>query len=401
MNMASKKRLILQILISVTLFGVFISVYVRWGLPFIQELVNRRADSSRIADIDNLSEEIERALKRGATIGVEKTIYTSLPSYISNCSDLDLPDLPDGWKYHCVPEGSLQNSTGDGWLPINFEGVVPGEVSRLPLDPKNNAETLSFYSFVSENSTSTKYVLTATPDSKKFLREMASNDQGADPLRYELGSTALWSIAQGIIGFWPLNDEDPKVKDHSPYSNDGLLINNLEWRDKKLFFTGDGYIKIPENDTLSKIGDSTKNYSVYLWFKTDQNKDQSLTEKWINGTYPFSFRGPTPGLRFGSYDGTDNPVAVSNGLYADNRWHLAAGTVDHSIGKIRLYVDDQKPVTIIDTTTKSTANNGAFPIGARYLGSQNAYNGYIANVAIYARVLSPNEIKRLFDSADF
>jgi prepilin-type N-terminal cleavage/methylation domain-containing protein len=104
------------------------------------ELLARTRDTNRISDLSSLNSSLSMllAFHSNLNFGNPNTVYVSLPSDNSNCSDLGLPSLPSGWSYHCVNKDNLRKVNGSGWIPVDltqFEGGSP--ISSLPLDPKN------------------------------------------------------------------------------------------------------------------------------------------------------------------------------------------------------------------------------------------------------------------------
>jgi len=104
------------------------------------DLLARSRDSNRISDLATVNTAINAfvAFYSNASLGTANTVYISLPSDQSNCSDLDLPSLPSPWVYHCVTQANLRKVDGNGWIPIDFTQMDIGSpISHLPVDPKN------------------------------------------------------------------------------------------------------------------------------------------------------------------------------------------------------------------------------------------------------------------------
>ena len=118
----------------------------------------------------------------------------------------DLPSPPIGWAYHCVPSSSSTRVDGTGWIPVNLTLLSSGSpLSKLPIDPTNTTSSGLYYTYVSGGS----YALSSALESQKYLVSTASQDQGYDPGRYEIGSDlSLIGRCEGLVGWWPL-DGDP------------------------------------------------------------------------------------------------------------------------------------------------------------------------------------------------
>jgi len=104
-------------------------------------------------------------------MGSANTVYVSLPSANSNCSDLGLPSLPAGWSYHCSNSTNLQKTDSTGWIPINFTQISFGNVLQsLPVDPINTTSTGNYYIYVTGGS----YQLATLFESEKYNSELTS-----------------------------------------------------------------------------------------------------------------------------------------------------------------------------------------------------------------------------------
>ena len=104
------------------------------------DLLARSRDSNRISDLATVNTAINTfiAFYSNTSLGTTNTVYISLPSDQSDCSDLDLPSLPSPWVYHCVTQANLKKIDGNGWIPIDFTQMDSGSpIAVLPLDPKN------------------------------------------------------------------------------------------------------------------------------------------------------------------------------------------------------------------------------------------------------------------------
>jgi prepilin-type N-terminal cleavage/methylation domain-containing protein len=159
------------------------------------ELLGQGRDSKRIGELNSLASAITLHTNSviGGYKGELKTVYISLPDTSENCDSILslLPSLPVGWSYHCVLEGDLRKTDGDGWLPMNFNAMPGGSpFNQLPIDPENSAENNLYFAYAKSD---TGYVLATLLESEK-QRVKANEDGGSDPERFEIGSDfSLWA----------------------------------------------------------------------------------------------------------------------------------------------------------------------------------------------------------------
>lgn len=172
------------------------------------DLLARARDSNRISDLSTVNSAINTlvAFYSDASLGSVNTVYVSLPSNQSNCSDLNLPSLPGAWSYHCVSLANLRKVDGNGWIPIDFTQMDSGSpISHLPVDPKNTyvqdlSQANDFFLTYAVNS-SKQWELNAKTESSKFgftnrdgfpIVNAATNptpvSDGGDNGLYEIGS---------------------------------------------------------------------------------------------------------------------------------------------------------------------------------------------------------------------
>ena len=139
------------------------------------DLLARSRDSNRISDLSTVNSAINAfvAFYPNASLGSVNTVYVSLPSDQSDCSDLNLPSLPGDWSYHCVNLANLRKVDGNGWIPIDFTQMDIGSpISRLPVDPKNTyvqdlSQANDFFFTYAVNA-SKQWELNAKTESAKF-----------------------------------------------------------------------------------------------------------------------------------------------------------------------------------------------------------------------------------------
>ena len=138
------------------------------------DLLARARDSNRISDLFVINSTIDiLTFNLSASLGSTNTVYVSLPSDESDCSDLNLSSLPGEWSYYCVTEANLRRVDGNGWIPINFAQMDIGSpLSYLFVDPTNTVADGRYYTYVSNVS---NYQLTACLESDKYVSQYPDN----------------------------------------------------------------------------------------------------------------------------------------------------------------------------------------------------------------------------------
>ncbi len=183
---------LLEMLISIGILAVLVSVAVMVINPI--EYLRQARDSTRVSDLNNINTYISRYKYSGQRIdslGNINVVYVSIPSNLSDCSDLGLPALASGWAYKCATETDYKKIDGTGWLPINLAAFSGGfGISALSVDPTNTASDGLYYKYII--SASGGFEINASMESRKFniggKSDKVSTDGGDDPYIYEVGT---------------------------------------------------------------------------------------------------------------------------------------------------------------------------------------------------------------------
>jgi hypothetical protein len=162
------------------------------------------------------------------------------------------------------------------------------------------------------------------------------------------------------------------------------------------------YIEIPNSEDINFA--TNQDFTVASWIKIAKeqpfktNGDNDIIEKWNgSGGYPYVIRYLRNEQRIHAarYDGSNNPgVTTTSQLNSEQLYHIAFVKEG---SKLRLYLDGREENSTDDTTQSQTQNDSPLYL-ARRGGSNEAYANYfagkIANLRIYKKALSPEEIKR-------
>lgn len=144
-------------------------------------------------------------------------------------------------------------------------------------------------------------------------------------------------------------------------------------------------------------------FTLICLFKTTQSSGSSAN--WYQGmglidgevggsTNDFGLSIGAAKVLFGT--GAPDTTVASTSTYNDGNWHVAAGTRTKSTGSIKLYVDGSQVATATASTSSLTAPTN-LTVGRIQAGG-NFFQGSIARVMIYSRVLSATDITANYNS---
>ncbi|PAX59964.1 LamG domain-containing protein [Brunnivagina elsteri] len=164
------------------------------------------------------------------------------------------------------------------------------------------------------------------------------------------------------------------------------------------------YLEIPNSDAINFGTD--QNFTVETWVKVAaeqaclQHSDNDIIEKWSSsGGYPYVIRylRNEQTIFAARYDASNNPsVCTKTKLKPEKFYHIAFVKKEK---KLFLYLDGQEEGSADDITQRQTQSDSPLYIGRR--GGSDSYSnfftGTIANLRIYNKALSPEEIKRDMD----
>ena len=215
----------------------------------------------------------------------------------------------------------------------------------------------------------------------------------------------LSSLQKGLVAHWTMSQDSLKgslLADKTPYENDGTIYgatfatDRMGQANKAMSFDGNDCIEVLNNNSL----DFTVNLTISLWLQTTNSLSTlGVISKPNNETGGGSPKyiidiGDTGQIRFFGYVGT-NPVGITTRLgpsYNNGEWHHITGTFNGTDWSI--YGDGALIQTYIESCT---LENSIYPI---YIGARNNnsgyFNGSIADVRIYNRALSQDEITNLY-----
>jgi hypothetical protein len=207
------------------------------------------------------------------------------------------------------------------------------------------------------------------------------------------------SLEKGLVGWWTFDGKDMAGNyafDKSGSGNRGTLtggpVRGIGKIGQGLSFDGvDDYVDIGTAPNLAN-----KSFTISAWAKRKVISSEiaifAQGTASQNNALIFEFRDTNVfTCSFWSND-LNTPTA-----YTDRDWHLWMCTYDANTNQRRIYRDGVQVAS--DTSGGDYAGSGNTSIGYRLpaIGAGQAFNGLIDDVRIYTRVLSADEIKRLYN----
>ena len=381
---------LIELLIVISIIAILGSATVMVLNPV--EMMRQSRDGTRIQDIENIDKGLKMALFDNPTLLDSlsaSNIYVSRPS--SSCPS----GPPAGFTYVCnASTANLNKTDGTGWIPLALSNVP-----TLPIDP-NASNSNFYYAFVADPSTKT-YVITSLLESEKQLKNAAIRSGGYDPSRFEKGNVTLWDKANGLVGYWPM-DEGQGVVAYDKSGNG----NNGTWTGTQAGTSG--YYSAGKTSPYAGYFNGSDDY-------INCGADPSLTPQnitisaWVKSNAFSSWNGiisnmTSWGTGFSLQIGTSQKIAamiagnylVSSFSPQTGIWYHVVATHNNSTNVNILYVNGKEESRV--TLPVSYEANAKTYIGVFYTSPNLLFNGLINDVKIYNRVLSSNEILSLYNS---
>jgi len=191
--------------------------------------------------------------------------------------------------------------------------------------------------------------------------------------------------------------EGNTAKDFSGYGNNGTIYGaTWEKDEKKIYLSFDGvndYVRVQDSQSLR-----TDKLTVELWLYL-RSKDKFMyfvSKAYIPGTelnegWALLYYVTSDSIIFNIFDGlSSNSASYQNP--PTNRWLHIVGTYEN--GTIKIYANG---------VLKNTASRPTIKVSTRdvyigsYFGNMHFFDGLIANVSIYNRALTDEEIARIYE----
>ena len=167
-------------------------------------------------------------------------------------------------------------------------------------------------------------------------------------------------------------------------------------------FDGNDYIIVPDNDSLN-IG--TGNVTVSAWVKpTNLDANYNILDKRGSGNLGIEFMiHSTDRIFFRISDGTDTYYNYSGSLLTLGQWHHVCAVWNPSTTYAKFYLDGVDVGRQTGTTNANVGNSdntSELRLGRSSNGYTNNYfDGKMANVAMWTRELSPEEVQSVMNKS--
>ncbi len=301
-------------------------------------------------------------------------------------------DFKDKWTHWAF---TLNASTGKMAIYLNGDSWCEGNNKTLSIPQAGEVKLGSGYGFYHGS----------LSEVRVWDRELSATEIK------DTMSTRLTGTESGLVSYWPLDEGSGTTAEDKSGNNHHGTIHGATWESSSLelspaptvvsapeepsdatstettILTFDGvddYVDIPANPTL----DVTNDFTIEAWIKPEV-LGKRIVDKNIGGknegftfdTYPQNLRFINKGIGFTSR----TPLTTGT-------WQHVAVTFKHEANGAKLYINGEEDNTAtpsrVGTVTKLPVRLGS---QADKLGS--LFKGEIAEVRIWNRVRSPEEIK--------
>lgn len=320
------------------------------------ELLKQSRDSGRISDLNTIGSALSAfSADVGQINATSSVVYVSLPSSVSDCSNLGLPALPGGWSYACSTSANYKKADGTGWIPINFGSLSFGSpLSQMPVDPTNSSSTGLYYTFVLSG---TNWELTAILESVKYGPKMVI-DGGLSSNAYESGTdltlTPSVALERGASGQLPTLSSISPTSATQGGNAFTLVVNGSSFSSSSIVTWGGA------NRTTTFVSSSTLNAAILAGdIAATGTVSVAVTDPAGNtGAQNFTINAPivfNPGNAWIT-DATSGPVGAAGASIVDVGGAEYAFT--GSATTFRKYNPASKTWTALASSTAATSNGG-------------------------------------------
>ncbi|MFG3712457.1 LamG-like jellyroll fold domain-containing protein [Micromonospora sp. NPDC047730] len=317
-----------------------------------------------------------------------QVVATELATMVAPGATTDLGMLVE-MSGTAVVQGRISVDLPNGWTPSS-EQILFARNARNGLAWQQVRTRVS----VPENAAPGDYriVMTARPDGGE-PRAFTTTVTVARPAP---GTYADLVRADGAVGYWRLDDSGATVLDRSGHGNNGVVRGSVVQGQPGPLAAGNsrsmslegGYIEVPDSASLSLTGP----YALEAWVYVREGGDQGVLEKYDsparNGyLLRLGAKNRPAAMNLSDSLSTTGPVGAPVLQWG---WHHLVSVFDGSTLKVYLDGTERASVPISRVPTDGAAS---LKIGARGDDAANRFGGWMSEVAVYDRALTPDMVK--------
>ena len=219
------------------------------------------------------------------------------------------------------------------------------------------------------------------------------------------------SLANGLVGFWPLTDggSSTTAKDITSNANDGTQSGGVSWASTDIG-TAASFDGVDDRFDLTSIGSmdfSSSDFTVSMWIYVDSiSSPEYLWAKQTSGNSPsctFWFYNSTTLqlIHLASTTNCATDYTIASSLVGG--WnHLVASVSSPSsllASNHAVYLNGEllTPNASVNGSGTITASSGTLSLAGRISDNLRQLSGDIQNVRVYNRALSATEVATLFN----
>jgi len=237
-----------------------------------------------------------------------------------------------------------------------------------------------------------------------YLLEVSVDDgllRTTDMVEVRVGLTAIESPS-GLKAWWPLNGNPREaISGVHNFSLRGGVDYRLANVSLGAEFDGSSGMAVTEAGSVLDVGVSTEGLTVELWVNPSEYRDTPLVEWASSGDYGLSLRQWWFGQGLYGFfkDETGGEHVVSaDGVMEPDVWQHVALTYDRESGMARLYRNGFE-VASADLGVFTPQTNLDLVAGGSS-AENRFFKGTLDEIALYGRVLSPTEIREVYQAGN-
>lgn len=207
------------------------------------------------------------------------------------------------------------------------------------------------------------------------------------------------NLRKGLVGYWTMDDRDVDnglIRDRSVFEGHGDLLNGVTTGVDAPIGQGCGFDGDDDTVDAENNGWNTDEITIVLWARTTEDtgtENDNAVFSTDGGDNDLLLQFSSNRLRFWGRTYPESNTA-HNFDFEVGEWYHIAVVYKYGGSEVEFYVNGDRSVETGDEF--GIPGRETFHIGSRR-GSSRTFPGDIANVRVYNRTLSEEEIKALYD----